>query len=134
MTGSIRAAMLLSDGFGGRGGIAKFNRDFLSALAVSGHIEAVYALPRVIPEPMNCDIPQAVAQTVAYDRQAAAGKLAYLRRLVRLLLGRAKIDVVVCGHLNLLPAAWLLARCRGAHLVLIVHGIEAWTPPSKVLA
>ena len=42
--------MLLSDGFGGRGGIAKFNRDFLGALDASPLVERVYALPYVMAE------------------------------------------------------------------------------------
>jgi hypothetical protein len=46
------------------------------------------------------------------------------RALVR--LARSKPDWVICGHLNLLRAAWLLARLRGARLALIIHGIEAW--------
>jgi phosphatidylinositol alpha-1,6-mannosyltransferase len=41
-------------------------------------------------------------------------------------LAWVKPDLVICGHLNLLPAAWLLARLRGARLALIIHGIEAW--------
>ena len=32
MTTALRVLMLLTDGFGGVGGIAKFNRDFLQAL------------------------------------------------------------------------------------------------------
>src|SRR5262249_14794523 len=39
-----------------------------------------------------------------------------------------------CGHIHLLPAAWLLARLWGARLALIIHGIEAWTPSRKRLA
>jgi len=48
---------------------------------------------------------------------------------------RDPCNLVVCGHLNLLPAAWLYAFLRGARLVLIVHGVEAWTPrlPSRLL-
>jgi glycosyltransferase involved in cell wall biosynthesis len=40
---------------------------------------------------------------------------------------------VICGHLHLLPLAWLLARVSGAHLTLIIHGIEAWSPSTKFL-
>jgi phosphatidylinositol alpha-1,6-mannosyltransferase len=38
----------------------------------------------------------------------------------------SKPDWVICGHLNLLRAAWLLARLPGARLALIIHGNEAW--------
>jgi glycosyltransferase involved in cell wall biosynthesis len=40
---------------------------------------------------------------------------------------------LICGHLYLLPAAWLLARLRGARLALIIHGLEAWRPSGKIL-
>ena len=45
-----------------------------------------------------------------------------------------RVDLVICGHIHLLPAAWLLARLCGARLALIIHGIEAWTPSRKRLA
>ena len=39
-------------------------------------------------------------------------------------------DGVVCGHLNLLPLGALAAKLKGAPLLLIIHGIDAWEPPS----
>lgn len=130
MTSPLRAVMLLSDAFGGFGGIAKFNRDFLSALSVSSHIESVHVLPRSIPEWIGTEIPKAIV----YDRKAAAGILSYARRLARYLTSRDEVDIVICGHRNLLPAAWLLARLRSARLVLVIHGIEAWRrSPSPVV-
>src|SRR5262249_25146043 len=41
-------------------------------------------------------------------------------------------DLVVCGHLNLLQAAWLYARLRGARLAAIIHGVEAWVPRNEL--
>jgi glycosyltransferase involved in cell wall biosynthesis len=41
--------------------------------------------------------------------------------------------LIICGHIHLVPAAWLAARLRGAQLVLIIHGKEAWEPPSELL-
>ena len=49
MSNGLRVLMLLTDGFGGLGGIAKFNRDFLQALDSCGLVERVHALPRKIP-------------------------------------------------------------------------------------
>jgi phosphatidyl-myo-inositol dimannoside synthase len=120
--------MLLSDGFGGFGGIAKFNRDFLTALDSCEVVERVHALPRLIPDPIEETIPEAVV----YDRKAADGKLAFMMRLASHLPVRRRPNLVVCGHLNLLPAAWVYARARGARLALIVHGFEAMTPRRSV--
>jgi phosphatidyl-myo-inositol dimannoside synthase len=130
MRKALNVMMLLTDGFGGVGGIAKFNRDFLQALDSSGHVQRVYALPRLIPEPIAESIPEAIV----YDRRSAAGKTAFMRRLGRRGSQSGRLDLLICGHLYLLPAAWLLARLCGARLALIIHGLEAWVPSSKFLA
>jgi glycosyltransferase involved in cell wall biosynthesis len=130
MTNGLGVLMLLTDGFGGRGGIAKFNRDFLQALDACGSVERVHALPRLVPQPIEEMIPEAVV----YDRKAARGRLAFLRRVAAHAWHDEQIDLVICGHLHLLPAAWLAARVRGARLALIVHGIEAWAPSRKFVA
>ncbi len=122
--------MLLTDGFGGRGGIAKFNRDFLEALDACPLVEWIYALPRLISKPIEEAIPEAVV----YDRKAARGRFSFLLRLASYTWRHKRIDIVVCGHLHLLPAAWLMARLRGARLALIIHGIEAWAPSRKFVA
>jgi glycosyltransferase involved in cell wall biosynthesis len=130
MSNGLRVIMLLTDGFGGRGGIAKFNRDFLQALDGCGLVERVQALPRKIPSPIDEPIPE----IVVYDRKAARGKAAFLLRVVAHAWRDRETDLVVCGHIHLLPLAWLLARLRGARLALIVHGVEAWQPSRKILA
>lgn len=112
--------MLVGDAFGGFGGIAKFNRDFLTALCEQA--VQVRVLPRSITEPVESGMPGGLV----YDRRAAAGKGAFARRLAACLTRRGHINAVICGHINLLPAAWLLARLRRARLVLVIHGFEAW--------
>jgi phosphatidyl-myo-inositol dimannoside synthase len=121
--------MLLTDGFGGVGGIAKFNRDFLQAFDACASVERVHAQPRLIPEPIEEIIPEAVV----YDRRASHGKPAFVLRLAGRVCRGGPVDLVVCGHLYLLPAAWLLARLRGARLALNIHGLEAWEPSHKPL-
>src|SRR5271170_5116667 len=111
----LNILMLLSDGFGGFGGIAKFNRDFLTALGTCDMVERVHALPRLISDRIEGTMPEAVV----YDSEAAAGKLAFMWRLAAHACLRDPCNLVVCGHLNLLPAAWLYAFLRGARLVLI---------------
>jgi len=126
MNNSVNIVMLLTDAFGSLGGIPKFNRDFLQALDASLLTERVYVLPRLIPDPIDEPIPEAVV----YDRKASGGKFAFMRRVLWYAWRVSKPDIVICGHMNLLPAAWLLAKFRGARLALIMHGIEAWTPRS----
>jgi phosphatidylinositol alpha-1,6-mannosyltransferase len=123
MVNSVRIVMLLTDGFGGTGGIAKFNRDFLQALDACADVQRVHALPRLIPVAIDEPVPE----SVVYDRAAARGKFAFIRRVLAHAWRRGPAELVICGHINLLPAAWLLARLRRARLALILHGVEAWT-------
>ena len=130
MISGLRALMVLTDGFGGTGGIAKFNRDFLQAIDSCGCFERVQTLPRAIFEPIEETCPE----FVVYDRKAARGKMAFMLRLAVHAWRDGQTDLVICGHIHLLPAAWLLARLHGAGLVLIIHGLEAWAPSRKRLA
>jgi phosphatidylinositol alpha-1,6-mannosyltransferase len=94
----------------------------MQALDASSVVARVNAFPRLVPDSIEEPIPG----SVVYDRKAAGGKFAYLRRVLRYPWRGSKPDWVICGHLNLLPAARLLAWLRGARLALIIHGIEAW--------
>ena len=47
--GSFDVLVLLTDGFGGFGGISKFNRDFLAAVCAHDRVTKVVALPRLMP-------------------------------------------------------------------------------------
>jgi phosphatidylinositol alpha-1,6-mannosyltransferase len=130
MAGSVVASMLLTDAYGGVGGIAKFNRDFLEALNACELIQRVRVLPRLVPEAIAA---LQIPESIVYDRKAAKGKLPFARRLARHTWGLSATDLVICGHLNLLPAAWSLATIRRARLALVIHGIEAWAPPKAEL-
>jgi len=45
---------------------------------------------------------------------------------------RSRLDLIVCGHLNLIPLAWVASALTGAPVALVVYGIEAWEPPPLV--
>jgi glycosyltransferase involved in cell wall biosynthesis len=118
----------LTDAFGGRGGIAQFNRDWLRALCASPDVERVVAIPRVMAE-----APGPMPSALTYRTEAVGGKLDFLRVVGAEILS-GDYDGVLCGHLHLLPIAWLAARRAGVPLLLVVHGIEARTPSEKRLA
>ena len=119
----MRLLVLLTDGFGGRGGIAKFNRDLLNALCAYPSAE-VTVLPRIITEDLGV-----LPDRLTYKTQAAGGKVAFVYHLGRLLAQRHSFDGVICGHLHLLPLAAFAARRYAAPLTLIVHGVDAWQRP-----
>ena len=61
--------MLLTDGFGGFGGISRFNRDFLTALDKCDAVTRTLAFPRIIRGRIEEDVPE----SLVYFRAAAAG-------------------------------------------------------------
>jgi phosphatidylinositol alpha-1,6-mannosyltransferase len=44
-----------------------------------------------------------------------------------------RFDLIFCGHINLLPIAFLLRFWARAPVALVIHGIDAWEPTSKPL-
>ena len=119
----IRPVVLLTDAFGGTGGIAKFNRDLLAALDSMPECRRIDALPRLVERE-----PETLPAKLSYRFEAAEGKLAYVRTVLRLLVDGVPADMVFCGHVNLLPLARLVSIVKRCPLLLIVHGIEAWQP------
>src|SRR5207244_3944626 len=49
----FRALVLVTDAFGGHGGIAKFNRDLLAGLSAMPECAESVAIPRVVPAPLE---------------------------------------------------------------------------------
>ena len=119
----MRILVLLHDAFGGRGGIAKFNRDLLTALASHPGVADVVALPRVIVEAIG-----PLPDKLDYRAYAAGGKAAFLAAELAALATPRWFDLVVCGHLRLLPLVQLLELRGRAPLGLVLHGVDAWEP------
>ena len=113
----MRFLLLCTDIYGGHGGIALFNRELVAALTARADCGEVVVVPRVIPHPGAHPVPP----KVTFIDRAAKGIAAYLAAVRR--LRRERFDLVICGHVNLLPIARLVTRDP----LLITHGIEAWT-------
>jgi phosphatidyl-myo-inositol dimannoside synthase len=124
MTAAPAVLALVTEAFGGRGGIAQYNRDFLGALAASGTFSAITVLPRHAHEQVNP--PTGIQQMRARPGRVAYSLLAVVTALTR------HVDLVFCGHLYMAPLAVLVARLKGAKLVIQTHGIEAWPRPSRL--
>jgi phosphatidyl-myo-inositol dimannoside synthase len=115
---------IVTDAFGGRGGIAQYNRDFLGALVQTGAVSSITALPRLAPDLPA--LPEKIEQT-----SARPGRIAYSVAAVRIALLR-RVDVVFCGHLFMAPLARLIAYVKRAKLIVQTHGVEAWPRPSTL--
>jgi phosphatidyl-myo-inositol dimannoside synthase len=125
----MRILVLLTDGFGSQGGIAKFNRDLLRALCAHPSVAEVVAIPRLLP-----DAPGQLPARLSYLTNGVGGKLKYLLAVAGAAIRHGPFDLLVCGHMNLLPAAAMVRwRIRGP-LLLNVHGVDAWQAPSSRLS
>ena len=116
----LRVLALVTDAFGGYGGIAQYNRDFLSALAQCEGVDEVIVLPRAgasSPDTMPCGVRQL---------RALKGRLAYSFAALERARAHRPIDVVFCGHLFMVPLAAVTAKLLNARLWVQVHGVEAW--------
>ncbi len=114
---------LVTDAFGGFGGIAQYNRDLLTALSRCDGANRVVVLPRL--GRAESALPPGVRQLPARN-----GKLAYGLAAFRAARREGPHDVVFCGHLHLAPLATIVARYLRRPLWLQLHGVEAWRPPT----
>jgi glycosyltransferase involved in cell wall biosynthesis len=73
-------------------------------------------------------------ECIVYDQRAANGKIAFLKSAWKHRWRADRVNLVICGHLHLLSAAWMFARMHDIRLALIIHGIEAWTPTKHKIA
>jgi phosphatidylinositol alpha-1,6-mannosyltransferase len=124
MLGGDRCLALVSDAFGGRGGIAQYNRDFFVALANSGLISSISILPRRAPDPFS--LPPGISQVAPH-----LGRIAYVQSALRGTLDRP-VEMLFCGHVYMAPLALLIARRHRAKLIVQMHGIEAWPRPGRL--
>src|SRR5262249_5186844 len=123
----MRILALITEAFGGFGGIAAYNRDLLTALAESQLCEKVTVLPRLIRHAPLTALPR----RTELREKAANSRVRYAYELARVLIKRERYDVVLCGHINLLPFAEIARRLLRAKHVLLIYGREAWRPTGR---
>jgi len=125
----MRILVLVSDAFGGHGGIAKFNRDFIGALCSYPGVKEVVALTRRQPLPLEPLPPK-----LTYVTAGITGKFSYFLMVLRHLVTHGRYDLICCGHLHLLPLAYLAKWKTRAPLAVLIYGLDAWQPPRNGLA
>lgn len=126
---TVNIFFLLTDGFGGHGGIAKVNRDVCRALSSAPLQAEIQAYPLITPAEKIGSIPE----RVVYHTPASGSRIQYIWNVFRsALCPKSSFDVVLCGHINLLPVAALVAKWRQVPLWLMTHGVDAWTPHPSV--
>jgi len=123
----MRVLFLTMEAFGGIGGIAKYNRDFLRALCSAPKIEEVVAVPRLMPL-----APEILPPKLTYITEALRDRVSYIKAFLKLLIKRSNFELIGCGHIKLLPLAILAKFITKAPLLLIIYGVDAWTPPKNI--
>lgn len=120
---NLKIFALVTDGHGVKGGIGRYNVALLDALGLMPEIKRVTVLARrAVPPKRTFD------KRVRYVGPRAT-KIALLASITREALSGEVHDVVFCGHLNMVPLAWWLARHWHAKLWVQMHGIECWQRP-----
>lgn len=118
----MRLLVLLTDAYGGHGGIAAFNRELLEALCADPKVREVVAIAR-IAGPFAGPLPA----KLRFDTSGAGGIGGFAKAVVRA-ARNGPFDLVHCGHVNLSPFAWLAAKLARTRWTLSLHGSEAWRP------
>jgi phosphatidylinositol alpha-1,6-mannosyltransferase len=124
----MRVLFLAMDAFGSLGGIAQYNRDLLGALCAAPEVSEVVAVPRRM-----ASAPETLPAKLTYISAGLAGRAAYIKAVLKLSRQAAGFDLVVCGHIKLLPVAYVAKLISRAPLVLVIYGIDAWTPIKSCL-
>lgn len=115
----MKVLLLTTDAYGGHGGIALYNRDVVDALVAMPEIERVVVLARNMTlEPVG--VPTKATLVTA----ALGGKLRFIWAALQ--AAREPFDLIICGHIHLLPMAVMLNLTIRAPLALMVYGIDVW--------
>jgi phosphatidylinositol alpha-1,6-mannosyltransferase len=123
----MRVLALVTDAFGGYGGIAQYNRDFITALSASAETDEVVVLPRIGVVNSKA-LPPKVTEVAPRP-----SRVSYSLGAVQAARRMGPFHVVFCGHLFHAPLAAALGRAFHLPLWLQAHGIEAWACPSVLM-
>jgi phosphatidylinositol alpha-1,6-mannosyltransferase len=117
----MRVLLVVPDCFGGRGGIARYLQDLVTALAKARPDAELVIYPRAVVDALP-PLPPHVTQR----SDGVGGKARYGLALAREALSFAPLDLVLVGHVHLVPyAAAFRAR---APMAVVLHGEECWAP------
>src|ERR1041384_2825502 len=124
----MKVLALMPDAYRGFGGIAQYNSDLFDSLSRLTRIDKIVSLTRHLPDP-NSGLPPPPAKL---EQHFLPGNTA--RYLSAALIHALKVrpDVIICGHINLLPVATMLKKLIGSRLILEAYGIEAWGRRSRM--
>lgn len=122
----MRILALLTDAFGGYGGISVANRHFLRGLCAWELCDEVVAVPMFMPHE-----PEAMPERLTYHEEATSSKSHFVFSALRAAWREGPYDAIWCGHIDLVTFSVFLKQVLGVQLILHMHGIDTWDPPDK---
>lgn len=125
----MKAVVLCTDAYGGRGGIALYNRNFISAVADHPEMTEVMVVPRKVYYQVS-NIPE----KVTHWSLPAKNIIYYLLSIFYLCFSTRRIDIIFCTHLHLLPVAFFCKARFGCRIQLLIFGRDAWKKSNSALA
>jgi len=123
----VKILLLTTDCYGGHGGIALYNRDVVQALVEIPQVSEVVVVPRVIVHAL-----EPIPKKVRFMKDVAGSRVRYVFAAAK--LATEQFDLVICGHIHLLPVAAAIAWARRIPLILMAYGIEVWKAPYRSAA
>jgi phosphatidylinositol alpha-1,6-mannosyltransferase len=115
----MRMLALMTDAYGGYGGIAQYNRDFIEAAAEMDSIKSIDVAVRIAP------LADGSPPSKARQHKPRHSRIQYALQSASLAAAR-RPQLVFSGHLYHGSLARMIAKVTGAKLVSQVHGTEVW--------
>lgn len=125
----MKSIIICTDAYGGRGGIALYNRNFIRAVSEYPGMEEVVVVPRKIYYEL-----EKIPENIVHFKAASKNKLIYILSAFFLCVKKRSIDIIFCTHLHLLPVAMLLRFRFGCKVHLLVFGRDAWQESKSKIA
>lgn len=117
------AIALVTDAFGGRGGIALYNRHFLRAVCSYPGFSSCEAFPRSITYEL-----EEMPANLQFHTELAGSGVNFAKAVAARALVGPRPAIILCAHLHLLPFAETLAVRYGCPVLPLTYGVDAWTP------
>ena len=127
-TNTFDVLFLATDAYGGTGGIALYNRDAIAALDVNARVTSIIVVPRVVATAL-----EPIPKKAVFDQSGLGSAVAYVRAIGRHIRSNRNIGVIYCGHVNLIPIAYLASKWLNIPWALCLYGVEAWQPIPRFL-
>ena len=117
----MKILYLATDAYGGRGGIAQYNRDVIEATCRDPGIRRVIAMARVAFDPYS-NLPEKLEYHVGRSWSPTRFAVDALKTA----FANRDAAIIYCGHINLAPLAWMMSVLLRKPWILTVYGLDVW--------